>query len=214
MRAIPLTVAFAAILATGGVHGLWTARWNYPRELEEAVARLDGVPLVIGDWHGRVLGADAEMFARAGAVGYWMRRYDRKGQSVTVILMCGPAGKMSVHRPDDCYRGVGYEVLGAPTTHRLEGMEAPPAEFFTARFRKPQSVAPSQLRIDWSWNASGTWQAPDSPRWTFRGEPFLYKLYLVREMLPNENLKSEPNIELLRLMLPVLQQALFTPKDS
>jgi hypothetical protein len=213
-RYVALFVAFGFVLASGMVHGLWTSRWQQSEGLRSAVARLEDVPMTIGEWQGRPMEADAGVFKQAGAAGFWMRNYQVKRQAVTVILMCGPSGKMAVHTPEVCYQGAGYDILGSTTTHPVQTAQGAFGEFFTARFRKPYVGGASLLRIDWAWNATGTWQAPDSPRWTFRGEPFLYKLYLVRETQPGESAAAEPTLELLRQLLPVLNQALFPPSND
>src|SRR6516164_3650916 len=96
-------VALLLILATGFVHGMWTGRWRIDHELEEAAARLDRAPGDIGDWKARPEPIDADSLARAGAIGSWSRSYrnDASGDVLTVILLCGRAGPMSVHRPED-----------------------------------------------------------------------------------------------------------------
>ena len=48
--------------------------------------------------------------ARAGIKGCVYRRYrnPRTGESVSVLLVCGRGGPISVHTPDVCYAGAGY----------------------------------------------------------------------------------------------------------
>src|SRR5207244_1355928 len=96
-----------------------------------------------------------------------------------VILMCGRAGRMAVHTPEVCYGGAGFDMLGAPAPYPV-AFDGKQAIFWTARFAKPNTPG-ADLRLCWAWNAGGAWQAPSSPRWTFRGQPFLYKLYVIEE---------------------------------
>jgi hypothetical protein len=204
----------ALVVLTGLVHGFWTGRWQQSRELKDAVARLDRVPLQAGPWQGRAQEADAEPFARAGASRYWVRQYaDRRtGRAVTVILMCGRAGPMSVHTPDVCYRGAGFEVVAGPEPFRLSGPGGE-TEWRTLRARQGGPV-PVDLRVCWAWTADGDWRAPEQPRLAFRGAPALYKLYVLRETAPAEGGAGEgPCREFLRDFLPDLRRALFPAAD-
>jgi hypothetical protein len=135
-----------------------------------------------------------------------MRRYVRQGgnDAVLVILMCGRAGQMAVHTPDVCYRGAGYEMAGTQSQQTLPGG----ARFWTARFRPATPTSP-ELAIHWAWSAEGRWQAPDSPRLTFAGQPYLYKLYVVREASAAPG--ADPVITgFLQELLPVLDEVLFS----
>jgi hypothetical protein len=203
----------AVVVLTGLVHGFWTGRWQPSRELAEAATRLERVPLQFGEWQGRPQEVDVEPYARAGAAGYWLRRYvhRRSGRAVSVILMCGRAGPMAVHTPDVCYRGAGYEVLAEPV--RLTGPDNT-TEWRTLRVRQP-AATPVDLRVFWAWSVDGTWRAPDNPRLFFRGAPALYKLYLLREAAPSEGgPDEEPCLELARELLPELRRALFPAPPS
>jgi hypothetical protein len=208
----PVVTGFAAVLASGLVHGLWTGRWHPSRALEDAVARVEKVPLRVGDWQGRDLPVDREAFAQAGARGYWMRDYtnQRTGESVTVLLMCGPWGKMSVHTPDLCYRGAGYEVEAEPV-RQTPGVPGVPAEFWSARLAKREATAATALRIHWAWSADGSWRAPDRPRWTFAGSAFLFKLYLVRGATGEARPGADASLAFARALLPALDEVLFAP---
>jgi hypothetical protein len=200
----------AVVVLTGLVHGFWTGRWHPSQELETAVARLDGVPLRIGPWQGHPQEVDAASFAQTGAAGYWMRRYvnEKTGRAVSVILMCGRAGRMTVHTPDVCYRGAGFEVVAGPEPFRVPGPGGD-TEWRRLRVRQPGAV-PVDLSVWWAWSADGTWTAPEYPRLVFRGVPALFKLYLLREAAPTDRgAADEPCLELARLLLPELRRSLF-----
>jgi hypothetical protein len=213
-RLLPLGVAFLVLVVTGLVHGLWTGRWHTSHDLELAAESVHDVPLAVGDWEGKAEESDAESFQQAGAAGYWTRRYRFGDEQVTVILMCGRPGRLSVHTPNDCYRGAGYEMVErAPvrqTVRSGKGGEA--GEFWTARFQKADGATASQIRIYWAWKAAGSWQAPDQPRWVFRGNDFLYKLYVIREAADDDvGPTADPAQTFLSQMLPALRQSLFSP---
>jgi hypothetical protein len=93
---------------------------------------------------------------------------------------------------------------------RIEVPLGGPDQFWMARFHKGESTVPTYLRVFWSWNASGPWQASSGPRLEFARYPALYKLYVVRRMeTPDAPLEKDPAAELLAQLLPELQRALF-----
>ncbi len=212
LKALPVLTGFAVVLLSGLVHGLWTGRWETLPALEAAVARVEGVPHKVGDWEGRDLPTDPEAYAQAGALGYWMRTYThrRTGEAVTVLLMCGPWGKMSVHTPEMCYQGAGYEIVGE-SARQTQALPDGKAEFWSARFRKREAAGTTFLRIHWTWSADGSWRAPDRPRWSFAGSPFLCKLYLVRDVTAEERSGADAGLAFARQFLPALKKSLFSP---
>jgi len=210
MKRLPVIVTFVLVISSGLVHALWKESGGTSAVLEEAVGRVKLVPRTIGAWRGEDIALEAEEeFVKAGAEAYWMRKYVRRGKSITVLLMCGRAGRMSVHTPEFCYQGLGYQVVDAAANvevateaGKLKG------EFWTARFTKQLGGA-GDLRLFWGWNAGAGWRAPASPRWEFRGKPFLYKLYVVHETSPGQRLENEPALDFLKLALPELEKILF-----
>ncbi|MCI0642801.1 MAG: EpsI family protein [Gemmataceae bacterium] len=201
-------IALVLLAASGLVHGRWTERWRQSEPLQDALARVSRAPLQVGAWKGKEQASKEEEFAQAGAQAYWMRTYTnpRLRTTVLAILMCGRAGRMSVHTPEVCYRGAGYEIVETPSRLPLQsetGEEL--GTFWTARFVKSAGVA-SDLRLYWAWTAHGPWQAPSSPRWEFRSEPYLYKLYVSVDAPSGIGQTSEAVLDFLRAMAPELER--------
>jgi hypothetical protein len=210
-RYLPILSGLALLLLGGLVHGVWTGRWGGSEALNAAAARVDSVPLAVGEWQGKSLAADAEAFAQAGARSYWVRQYanERTQGTVTALLMCGAWGKIAVHTPEICYQGAGYDMVSEPVRQRVDVQGGPPAEFWTARFRKPGPGGATALRIFWGWGAGENWSAPDRPRWTFAGSPFLYKLYIVRDVTDDTAADElARSLEFLPAFLPEVRKAL------
>lgn len=211
-RSLALLTALTLLVVAGLVHGLWSGRWGDSTELEGAVERLNRVPMRFGEWEGVDLPANVQNFEQAGAKGYLLRRYThtRTNASFVVILMCGRSGRMAVHTPDVCYQGAGYEMIGSPQTWTVRsGKDTELGAFWTARFGKPAGAG--ELRLFWAWSPGGRWHAPESPRWTFRGEPFLYKLYVTHAGTDTGSLVANGSQSVfLRQLLPQLSEALFS----
>src|SRR6516162_896678 len=166
LRVLAVITAGSLIALPGFVQGVWSGRWSQSQELEQAVASLERMPLNIGDWKGHTIELDREQIEGADLAGHCCRRYEnqRDGRVVTVILMCGRSGPVSVHTPDVCWTSTGYEMVARRSRWQPESRSA---EFWTARFRKDEASAPLYRRVFWSWNAGGSWQAPDSARFAF-----------------------------------------------
>jgi hypothetical protein len=192
-RTTALVTAFVFVILGGVVHGLWTDRWVVCKEPGAAAASLSRLPMTIGNWEGQAIDFKSSRSGQRQISGI-MRRYANRldGTTVSILLVCGRPGPVSVHTPDVCYDGAGYDLAAPPVRYLAQTESAmPPAEFWAASFQKQQSAVPTQLRILWSWNATGAWQAPDNPRLAFARLPVLYKLYVIRETTAADEHREE-----------------------
>jgi hypothetical protein len=173
-------VAFALLVGSGLAHGRLTDRWGTSGALARAIARLDRIPRSVGDWEGRDVAMDRRQIERAQIRGYLARKYRnvRDGREVTVLLVCGRPGPISVHTPDVCYAGAGYEP-GSPPVPGAVATGDHRAGFLKARFRKVDALVPEILDIFWAWNARGVWEAPANPRIGFAPYQALFKVYVI-----------------------------------
>jgi hypothetical protein len=211
-RILMILGAFGLLGASGVSHRLWTGAWDVSGEPGISAARLNDVPSSLGDWVGVDQEVDERQLTRAEAAGYLARHYvqRRTGAEVSVFIICGRPGPVSVHTPDICYGGIGFRVEGGEKRYQFEGdAEAPPAQFVVANFVKSDPITPSRLRIYWGWKAGSGWRAPDHPRLTFGGAPALYKMYLVYRPLPGAELpEHDPCEDFMRDLLPELEKVL------
>jgi hypothetical protein len=109
LRILPILCAFVLLIASGISHRLWTGSWTTNGEPALSASRLTAVPALIGDWVGADQEIDARQLARAEAAGHLARRYvqRRTGAEVSLFIICGRPGPVSVHTPDICYGGIG-----------------------------------------------------------------------------------------------------------
>src|ERR1700742_4693745 len=105
----PSTICVLLVGVLGAVHGIYSDRWGPSGQLEKALKRLDRVPIAFGDWAGEDLPFEQSDMARAGIEGTVLRRYKnpRTRESVSLLVVCGRGGPISVHTPDVCYAGSG-----------------------------------------------------------------------------------------------------------
>lgn len=210
-RWIAALIASAALVACGIVHGFWTDRWGSAAELTAAAARLDDLPLVIGDWQGEVVPVRPGQ-AGERVAGFIQRRYVRRqdGMTVAVALVCGRPGPVSIHTPDVCYGSSGY-VVGARRRVQINGPEQ--GAFWTADAVRTQTTDEKRMRLYWGWFTGEGWHAADDPRLRFgRRHPVVHKLYVLRELTSlSEPAQGDPCEAFLQVLLPEMQKTLFRP---
>jgi uncharacterized protein DUF3485 len=207
----PLLLAFTIIVASGIAHGLCSERWTPSPKVQQAVERLPSVPKNVGDWEGQDIDNDVAEKHRGDIQGALQRRYVRRGSSdeVTVALVCGRSGPISVHTPDVCYQGAGFRMAGEPTKHIVPTTgSGEPAAFWKASFVKETVPVRDELRIYWAWNAGSGWQIAKEPRLAFARFPVLHKLYAIYRVPPGTT-ATDPCPEFLRQLLPEVNAQLF-----
>lgn len=217
-RILPVLFAGLLLVGYGIAEGIWAGRWAPNEDAARAVARLRSVPINVGDWHGKDLVREEKELKAAQIEGYVSREYvnRRTGAHVSVLLVCGPAGPIAVHPPTLCFVGAGYDMAGDPKTVAVEFADGTPrAAFWTTRFVKDTDALPISAQTFWGWTATGAWQAPRNPRWTFARYHTLYKLYVTAPAGHGEQpLDQSVAIEFMRQFLPILQQKVFASTTS
>lgn len=210
-NSILITAALLLFVGSGIVHGERTGRWRLSMDREELIALLSKVSLQIGPWRGKSFNVEVGQFERAGADAFVVRRYAHESDKIQIsmMLICGRTGPISVHTPDVCYGGAGYEMFGEPVRHELDlDSSGKRAQLWVATFRKQDLSGSVYLRVYWSWSTPNqNWTAPDNPRSAFAHSTALAKLYITRELLaPNEPIAHEHSDDLIRRLLAHLEE--------
>ncbi len=210
-RQLALGVLLLAVLGSGALAGLWGGRWGSSGSVQQAAARLEQVPPSLGPaWDVQEDTLSARELAIAELDGYFHRHYvnRRTGSKVSVLMVCGRPGPVSVHTPEICYTGSGYIETSRGQMH--EGAAKVPYQFQVQNFRKGNVATPTLLRVFMTWGDRGQWRVPTRPRWDFAGKQYLYKLYVVRTLVRlDEPLDQDPAVDLIKDLMPRLQESLF-----
>src|SRR5262245_47631660 len=117
----PLVTCLSLVVLSGLVHGAWSDRWRTSAEPAACAARVECVPLELGEWRAGDREVDPKEQQIAELSGALLRRYAHRGSQgeVTVAIASGRAGPVSVHTPDICFRGAGQEMMGTPLKYAL-----------------------------------------------------------------------------------------------
>ena len=177
---------------------------------DAAVAKLADVPETIGNWVSSSTTLSEREIEVAGIEGYVRREYrnPKNGYTVNLTLLCGHSGPMSVHPPTACFEGVGYTLISGPTPTNAKH-DGVISQFNKSSFRQGNAAVPEMVRVFWGWGSDGTWSAPANPRFSFRGQSFLYKMYVTDRWLEDTGRTALPQIEdFLADALPVIAQVL------
>jgi hypothetical protein len=141
------------------------------------------------------------------SVGYVGRQYENQdtGELVTMFVLLGPAGPVSVHTPDICYSSQDYSIQQSPTHIKPAVNENDQDEFWYTTLQALR-LDSSYLRVYYAWSTGGTWSAPNDARFTFAGQPYLYKVQVAGVLpSPNDDKASDPGLSFLKALLPVLK---------
>lgn len=212
MRWIAALIGSSALVACGIVQGFWTDRWVPPVETAEAAARLDAIPLEVGEWDGEVIEVKPGE-AGAGVAGCIKRRYVHRktGQAVSLLLVCGRPGPVSIHTPEVCYGASGFTVSSKDRVQTESG-----DVFWRTDALRTNTTEETRLRLYWAWNGGNSWTAAEEARVEFVRSPVLHKLYVVRELSSgSEAGQHEPCEEFLAVLLPALRRTLaLSPAEN
>lgn len=219
MRNLSWLLAIVIVVVSGVIHGLIVHRWEPGPDVTGFVASLDRIPMKLGSWKA-VETKIPERHLQIGEIdGYLSRVYTNQenGSRINLMIVCGSPGPISVHTPDICFRGVGYELRDDPQQHSI-GSEQDPSfavEAFFADFSKTDSIMPHNLRVVWMWCDGESFYAPDNPRISFADRSFLYKIYLTQV---NDHagvpLEKDECVSFFKIAGPVLQREFCSKRDS
>lgn len=212
---LPLIAFSCLVLAVGVALGMYSHRWDASADLDERVAALELLRnRDVGDWKWADAPLDDSYFDRAGIAGHFSATYTRgASEKLSVLIVCGRSGPISVHTPDVCYTGSGFTAVGDQTKKTIDLGAGRTASVWSLKFDPPSTRQSLPIEVNWAWNGGKGWIAPKETRWTFGGYASLYKVYVVRELAqPSTTKEDDPTIPFLKAFLPETER-LFSPKS-
>jgi len=213
-RTLLLTLGVALTLASGLLHGQLRQRWGQNARLLAEARDLAQLPLALPGWRFQeARDMSPEALEMLQCPGYIQRVYvnESTGQAVNLAVLVGPAGPMAVHTPEICYSSREYSILQSRQRAVFPAGPSQDDELWTLTLGSP-GVHGGQVRVYYGWSDGGAWLAPEQPRFSLAGRPYLYKLQLAT-ILPRHGQSdggNDPCAQLLEEFLPVFRQHLFT----
>jgi hypothetical protein len=212
---VPILVVLVLILGTGVLHGYISNRWGSSAPLQQAIDRLDRLPLLAGDWEGTIAQHDVEVatIRNSGAfvLGHYVNR--RTGEALQVTLVCGRVGPLSLHPPTICFPAHGYEQKGAPAKVAVPVKQSgATTDFLSAEFARTTPTGEQRVSIMWCYGVDGQWIVPDNPRHSLASKQAVYKLYVARTGIGEQlRVEKDPRVAFLSVFMPELEKALSAP---
>jgi hypothetical protein len=204
----------ATVLAVGRLADgfISSAAAGSTETLSLAANRLDAFPASFGAWSSTP-GTISEQEQQVACIDRYIRRdYHNadSGYQIGMTLLCGPAGPMAVHPPTACFEGVGYSLKSGPAIAAFPSNDdSQPDEFNMSKFEQRSSSLPHTVRAFWGWGQGQHWTAPSQPRMVFRGQSWLYKLYVTDRTIVRSGSTLIPQAEsFLKEALPILRSTL------
>ena len=216
------TIAIIAVVGGAFYQGRLCDRWTLEtsEQLESFTKRLDGVPIVIGDWEATEVAVDQEEFEASHCQGVVSRAYRHSvtGQVVNVYLVSGKAYHVTIHTPDWCYVAAGFEMQDDPANYSVKCRDLPvDPDFLTTLFYKETPTETNRLRILWSYSYDGRWRAPKLAKQLLARKPALYKVYLISEIHDRTDppdLAEDASVLFAKEFIPAINQVLFATEDA
>lgn len=94
--------------------------FNLSSPSQLALTEVEKIPFSVGDWSGKKIAINEEIFALLGTNSVIMREYKNlQGKLVWLSIVYYPDNRVGFHHPESCYGGVGYTIMN----DRIETIE-------------------------------------------------------------------------------------------
>ena len=236
---VGVVLVVALTIVSGVIHGRMSNRWSLPQGLLDAAERLEKFPKEFPgesptDPGGGPSEANAKWVEQSSdpinentldaleCKGYINRRYQNSltGQIVQVAILLGPVGPIAVHTPEVCFSSRNHKQREGRQRETIDYSESASHKFWAVTFEAnaPTLEADEQLadiRVYYAWSTGEQWLAPDEPRISFFGNPYLYKIQLEAFVSQQPGQRTnDPCQEFLQDFLPVAKSHLVEASDK
>lgn len=206
-------------IAAGVVQGTLSNRWGASDSLRQAGDKLVTFPEKFKSWEmTKADGLEKEAIDQLQPAGYFHRIYVNRntGAAVSVTVLLGQSGPISVHTPEICFGSRNHQQVGERQKIAISDKDGDNTIWKTT-FRLSSVDAPMQ-NIYYGWSTGEHWIAAENPRFSYATKPFLYKIQLASQV-PASKFKhndptNDPGFQFLTDCLPVLHSYLQHPASK
>jgi len=184
-----LVLAVGFTLASGFVQGRITQRWGPSVDSVELGKRLEAFPEEFGNWKAKLVIPLSDATQKIlQCQGHINREYVNMetGECISVAIMLGPSGPISVHTPEVCYSSQGTMQLGERQSFKVEDVDGVKTNYWYVDFQST-GFDKKMMRAIYAWSTDGNWEATATPRLTFVTHPYLMKLQIAVDSVTNDN---------------------------
>jgi len=213
-----MTLACVLLGASGGVRAWQDHRFA---TVQSSVAvspfPLKDLPLTLGDWRAQE-GSDTILDPRiaqiAGSSDHVIRIYTNAatGQSLSVLVLFGPAQIVYGHQPGVCYPSAGYHPVAESLTRSVANGSGPPAAFYSHVYARQKDQQQGRQEVYFSFRHGNRWYPDPGRFWKdFRHHPGMFKVQTQRLVTESESStarreQANPTEQFLELLLPEIER--------
>jgi hypothetical protein len=223
LPAVSIVLAAGLTLASGLIHGRMNNRWGMPEDLQVLGKKLRNIPDEFGSWRLQASeGLSDTVVKTLQCAGYFAGTFANEdtGEMVSVTLLLGAPVPLSLHPPEVCYGGAGYEATGERhpmTVHDADGSDQ---EFWTVTLQADDAPR-TTLEVAYAWSSGGEWSRLEQSRPKIASHPYLYKIQVATRKDEIGYLPPEPGSEennpcrgFIRDFAPVAKSYLIKPSGD
>ncbi len=214
-----LGIALVAALTifSGVLQGKMRNRWGASSDIVAAAGKLVKIPSQFGDWRLQSSESLDETSSRMlECAASMVRNYENQatGDTISVTLVLGPPGPISVHTPEVCFGSRNFKSRSEREKTAIPGGENEQDEFWAMNYAA-NNLRGDLIRVYYAWSKGDRWSAPKDARFWSAGQPYLYKMQLLARLAPGANEQSEdPCLKFLQEFLPAARDFLVAPSAN
>jgi hypothetical protein len=182
---------------------------------------LQEIPIDIGPWKGKDEQLDPFIARKTGSTDYIMRRYtnSQTGAILEVLMLYGPAAEMGYHKPDACYPGAGYKLVGGGDLRSIRfdlDQSEHAVNFRNLVFQRGEGGLADRQQVYYVWRYSDTYALDLGQPSVFGRLPGMFKIQVARPLAASESSDgrasaANPCEEFLARLMVVFEEKLVQP---
>ena len=183
--------------------------------------KLDEIPLELGPWSGKDEKLDPFIARKTGSTDYIMRRYtnSQTGAILELLMLYGPAAEMGYHKPDACYPGAGYKLIGGGDQRPVHFNQQQSDRAVNLKhlvFQRGEGGLADRQQVYYTWRYSDTYAVEIGQPSVFGRLPGMFKIQVARSLAPTESPDGRANAanpceDFLARLMPVFESKLVAP---
>ena len=189
-------LAIGATVYSGVQHGKIRHTNGFGQDLTEQVRLVESLPAKFGETEdgrpawvmvGERKQLSDEVVELLECAGHYQASYRSTLHPewiVQLLVMVGPSGPLTTHRPEACYPAAASQLISGPDRLEVKLPEGRSFELQATMF-KQRRLEGFIARVGYAFSKGDGWTSPSVAREHFAGEPYLYKMQL-HTILPSD----------------------------